>query len=94
MYCVCATFEVAPEHHDRFLDRVRGQAADSRTEDGCHQFDVWSDNSQPGVVFLYETYTDRAAFDAHLASAHFHAFDGDVAPILLNKSIKTWDTSN
>lgn len=92
MFCVCVTFDIAPDHHDRFVDRVRIQAVDSRNEPGCHRFDVWTEHGQPGGVFLYETYDDRAAFDAHLASDHFLAFDAEVAPYVLKKSLVTWDT--
>ena len=44
------------------------------TEPGCRQFDVCVE-ADTGRTFLYELYDDRAAFEAHLASAHFKAFD-------------------
>jgi quinol monooxygenase YgiN len=40
-------------------------------------------------VFLYELYDDRAAFDAHLATAHFKKFDPAVAPMLAAKAVRT-----
>ena len=40
-------------------------------------------------VFLYEIYDDRAAFDAHLASPHFRAFDAEVGPWVQDKQVET-----
>ena len=59
-------------------------------EPGCHQFDVCTDPARPDEVFLYERYTDRAAFDDHLASAHFKAFDARVAPMIAAKEVRTY----
>jgi quinol monooxygenase YgiN len=63
-----------------------------RDEPGCQQFDVATDSSNADGVFLYEVYTDRAAFDAHLASPHFKVFDAAVAHMIADKIIQTWDT--
>lgn len=91
MFAVTVTFEAAPGRGDELLARVRRQATDSLTrETGCLRFDVLVDPERPGRVFLYELYTSRAAFDAHLASAHFRAFDREVAPMLAAKAIETW----
>ncbi len=92
MFCVCVTFEVAPENHDEFVSRVRTFADDSRQEQGCHTFEVWTEQGQPGAIFLYENYEDRGAFDAHLAAPHFRTFDADVAPYRRKTAIVTWDT--
>lgn len=91
MYVVTVSFETNPTDADAFLTRMRLQAAESlAAEPGCHQFDVCTSPERPGQVFLYELYEDRAAFDAHLASAHFQAFDADVAPMVTAKTVQTW----
>jgi len=92
MFVVTVTFEALPERAADFLARVKRQAADSlAAEPGCHHFDVCTDSERPGRVFLYELYTDRAAFQAHLATAHFKAFDAEAGPMLASKLIETWD---
>jgi (4S)-4-hydroxy-5-phosphonooxypentane-2,3-dione isomerase len=35
-----------------------------------------------------EVYDDRAAFDAHLAAAHFKRFDAAVAPMVASKAVR------
>ncbi len=89
MYLVAVTFQIATDKADAFAARVRKQAEDSLTETGCQRFDVWCDPSDPAKVFLYEIYDDRAAFDVHLASAHFKAFDAEVGPWITDKRIET-----
>ena len=90
-YAVCVTFEVHPEHAGAFQERVAAQARDSLTEPGCRLFDAWSDAAAPGTVFLYEVYDSRAAFDAHLATPHFAAFDRDTGPWVRDKRVTTFD---
>lgn len=90
MFLVAVTFDIVAEHAAAFRARVAQQAADSLTEEGCHRFDVWNDSGAIEQVFLFEIYTDRAAFDVHLASAHFKAFDAEVAPWIADKSVEMW----
>lgn len=90
-YAVCVTFELAPEHAEAFHERVAAQARASLAEPGCRVFDAWTDAARPGTVFLYEIYSDRAAFDAHLATPHFLAFDRETAPWVRAKRALTHD---
>lgn len=86
MYCVAVIFEIAPEHAARFLARVVQQSEDSlREEPGCRVFEVWTASETPETVFLYEIYDDAAAFEAHLGSAHYAAFDAEIAPWVRSK---------
>lgn len=89
MYLVAVTFQIAPDNAQAFTARVQQQATDSLTETGCQRFDVWCDPTDPAKVFLYEIYDDRAAFDVHLASDHFKAFDAEVGPWITDKQIET-----
>ena len=91
MYVVCVTFRLHPAQADAFLEAVRGNARFSLdTEPGCHRFDVAVAEDDPATVFLYELYTDRAAFDAHLAAPHFKAFDAAVADWVVSKTVSTY----
>ena len=92
MFVVTVDFEIAESAMERFLPLMREQAANSLAlEVDCHVFDVCIDTQQANKVFLYEVYTDLAAFEAHLQSAHFHAFNEAVAPITLAKGVRTFD---
>jgi autoinducer 2-degrading protein len=76
MYVVTVEFTIKPELVERFRERVLQQARDSLAgEQDCHVFDVCIDAQREEIVFLYEVYSDRSAFDVHLNSVHFVDFD-------------------
>lgn len=80
MHAVLVEFTVKNEHAGAFLERVRQQARDSiQNEPGCHVFDVCVDPDARHDVILYEVYENAAAFDDHLNSDHFRAFDREVS---------------
>lgn len=91
MYCVTVLFTLVPGAETRFLALVRTNATQSvADEPGCLRFDVCHDPAKPKQVFLYELYTDRAAFDAHLATPHFKAFDAACDGLVTGKSVTTY----
>ena len=75
MYVVTVEFQIAPACWEEFLPLMLENAHRSLVdESGCRQFDVCVDGERKDVVFLYELYDDRSAFDVHLASPHFKRF--------------------
>lgn len=92
MFAVTVTFVVKEEHIDAFEDVMKTQAINSLTrESGCHQFDVCFDPTDRSRVFLYELYTDKAAFEEHLKTGHFLNFDATVKDWLISKAAENWD---
>ena len=90
-YAVCVTFRLHEGSAEAFRPLMLENARTSlAVEPGCQRFDVLTDPGRPGEVFLYELYDDRAAFDAHLASAHFRAFDAQVAGMVAEKRVDLW----
>ena len=90
MFVVVVEFTLAPEAFDSFLRRVKQQAEDSLNQEShCHQFDVCTSDECENFVLLYEVYTDAAAFQFHLDSEHFRAFDQDVANWITDKKVQT-----
>jgi autoinducer 2-degrading protein len=90
MHVIVVDFKIKPERLAEFMPLMLENASTSRdTEPGCRVFDVCVDPKKETSVFLYEVYDDRAAFDAHLASAHFKRFDEAVAQMLVAKNVRT-----
>ena len=88
MYVVTVKFTLAEGAAEAFMSLMRAQAKNSlELEADCHQFDVCIDPNDAGTVFLYELYTDEAAFQVHLASDHFKQFDADVADLIADKQV-------
>lgn len=91
MFAVVVTFQVKPADITAFMPLMLANAATSLArESGCLRFDVCTDPNTVDEVFLYELYTDARAFEAHLASDHFKTFDAAVAPMIADKTVKTY----
>ena len=91
MFVVVVTFDVRPDGIDAFRRAVRRQAETSLArEAGCLRFDVAVADDDPACILLYEIYRDRDAFDDHLKTAHFAAFDAEVAPLVRAKQVGTY----
>lgn len=88
---VVVHFIVKAGSETSFLSRVLKQARESLDQEaGCLTFDVCVDPANPGRVFLYEVYADAGAFDLHLGSAHFRAFDADTREWIVEKVVERW----
>lgn len=91
MFAVTVTFQIHAGHMGVFMPLMRQNAALSlANEPDCHRFDVCTDPARLNEVFLYEIYTDKEAFDAHLASEHFKRFDAEATPMIASKSVRTY----
>ncbi|GAA0780485.1 antibiotic biosynthesis monooxygenase [Roseibium denhamense] len=91
MFVVTVTFQLKPGQKKVFLPLMTENAeASLREEPGCRQFDVCTDPDRPEEVFLYEIYDDAAAFQVHLETEHFLAFDRKIAGMVADKSVKTY----
>jgi len=91
MYIVTVEFTIHLERMSAFMPLIVDNARASREQEpGCRQFDVCLDPAAPNIVYLYEAYDDRAAFDAHLATAHFKSFDAAVRDMVAAKAVRTY----
>ena len=90
-FVVTVQFEVDVAQLGPFMQEMVTNARASRErEPGCLVFDVCVDPAQPTQVFLYELYTDAAAFEQHKREAHFLSFDRAVTPWLLGKVVRSY----
>jgi len=88
MFVVIVEFTLHPGCAAAFRERVLQQARESlELEADCVVFDVCTDPEREGFVLLYEVYKDEAAFEAHLASAHFADFNATVTPWVSDRKL-------
>jgi (4S)-4-hydroxy-5-phosphonooxypentane-2,3-dione isomerase len=91
MYVVTVEFDILPPHQAEFMRAMTLNAATSLAEEpGCRQFDVCASMKHPEEVFLYECYDSEQAFNLHLASAHFIAFNALTVPWVSGKIVRTY----
>ncbi|MEL6643404.1 MAG: putative quinol monooxygenase [Pseudomonadota bacterium] len=91
MFVLTVEIVVAPGELDCFLplmaENARASVAD---EPGCHQFDVVQDRDDPHQILLYEVYTDEAAFQHHVKTPHYEAFNAAAGPLMASKTARAY----
>ncbi len=91
MYVITVHFHARKGHEEVFLEAMKQQAKNSlEREEACHQFDVCTAPGDAGHIFLYEVYSDEAAFQAHLETAHFREFNEVTADWVDSKQVDAW----
>lgn len=91
-FVILAEFEILPGHAATFIRHARANAAASvRDEPGCRRFDVLLPEDAAERIALYEIYRDRAAFEAHVSTPHFAAFDAATKPLVRNRLMRRFD---
>jgi quinol monooxygenase YgiN len=64
---VTGTFDFEPGERDAFIEAHLPAMRKARVEDGCEQFVLALDPTEPGRVVMAQRWRDRAALDAHIA---------------------------
>jgi (4S)-4-hydroxy-5-phosphonooxypentane-2,3-dione isomerase len=90
MFVLSVDLRVKPESAEAFLARALENAAASRKEPGCRQFDVLVDPKDRTRMMLYEVYADEKAFDAHQQTAHFKKYIAEAVPLLASRERHAW----
>ena len=78
---------VKPGMRDAFLEKLAAHAAGIRREDGCERLDVLLDTGSDDRVCVWEIWTNRAAWDAHMSNAASAAWRPVAAEYVLGEHI-------
>jgi (4S)-4-hydroxy-5-phosphonooxypentane-2,3-dione isomerase len=74
MYGMLTRIVVKPGKRSELLEYLRWDAEVAKaSEPGTWRFDVWE--AEPGVVYLYEAYKDRASFEDHAKGDPYKKWD-------------------
>ncbi len=68
------TMKIDPDIIEDFKQAIMENAAGSRAEDDCLQFDVSVAADDPTTFILYEKFSSEAALDAHRNTPHFKKY--------------------
>jgi (4S)-4-hydroxy-5-phosphonooxypentane-2,3-dione isomerase len=89
-FVVIVDFRLRRGLRESFRALIDANARSSIDEEpGCRRFDVIEPAGDPDRILLYEIYDSRAAFDAHLATPHFLAFDRDGSAMIESRIVTT-----
>ncbi|MDQ4215507.1 putative quinol monooxygenase [Microbacterium capsulatum] len=78
-----AEFRAVPGAGDAVASLVAGYRRDVTAEPGNVRFDAHRLRDEWDRFFVYEEYSDDAAFEAHVASAHCARFNEELAPLVV-----------
>lgn len=85
-FVVIAEFQVKPDCLEAFLEAAKHDAQTSLSDEpGCRQFDIIQPQAADGTIIFYEVYDSRAAFDAHLETAHVDDFRRAFPPLVVSE---------
>jgi quinol monooxygenase YgiN len=90
MFVLSVNLRIKPENVEAFIAGALENAANSRREPGCRQFDVLVDPKDRTVAMLYEVYQDEKAFEAHQQTAHFKKYLAEAVPLLASRERRIW----
>lgn len=86
MLIVAGVFEVDPDRRAEFLHSNESVMRVSRGEPGCHAYVFSADPLEPGRVFLYERWEDKASLAAHLARLRAQpASEAEAVPVITSE---------
>jgi autoinducer 2-degrading protein len=87
-YVIFVDFKLVPGSRESFRRHIDTNARSScEMEPGCRRFDVLEPLDDPDRILLYEIYDDRKAFDQHVRTPHFAAFDAATATMIEKKTV-------
>ena len=69
-YSLVATFRVKEDKIEEFREAMKYNVIESRKEPGVVVYRTYQLETDPTVFVNYETYVNKAAFDAHLETPH------------------------
>ena len=70
MYKFLITIDCKPGTRETVLERAPAVQAATRAEPGCIGYDFYRCTDNPDRMVFVETWTDKAAHDAHMEEAH------------------------
>ena len=88
---VVATIVAKPGREAETEAVLLGLIAPTRRDAGYIGYDLHRDLGDPRTFLFYETWENKAALDAHLASAHLEAFKARVPELVERLDVRLLD---
>ncbi|MFK7997419.1 MAG: putative quinol monooxygenase [Granulosicoccus sp.] len=84
-FALVATFRVQEGQDERFMEAMKINIDQSRLEEGVVDYRSYQSPKDPTVFINFEAYTNEAAFQAHLETAHVKAIGPLLEEILVGE---------
>jgi|UniRef100_UPI0040498A60 (4S)-4-hydroxy-5-phosphonooxypentane-2,3-dione isomerase len=83
--------DVKPGKFDDFVVKLTQHISIIRTESGCEFIDIYRDTQQENVVNVWEIWSDRPSWDAHMENANSKAWQATAADLVFGEKITVMD---
>ncbi len=92
---VAGTIRVPPENVGALLPHMLTMMTATRAEDGCDVCAYAQDVAEPSLIRVFEIWRDKAALDAHFATAHMADWRAAGASLgVSDRSITAYDIAS
>ena len=71
---IAGTIRVPPENLAAFKPHMLAMLTATRTEEGCLAYSYAEDVAEPGLIRVFEAWTDQARLTAHFNAPHLAAW--------------------
>jgi quinol monooxygenase YgiN len=83
--------DVKPGKYDEFVSALANHVSVIRTEAGCEFIDIYRDTQKENVVNVWEIWSDRPSWDAHMVNENSKAWQAVAKDLVIGESITVMD---
>jgi quinol monooxygenase YgiN len=83
--------DVRPGKYDEFVAALSQHISVIRTEAGCEFIDIYRDVEKENVVNVWEIWSDRPSWDAHMINANSKAWQAIAKDLVFGETITVMD---
>jgi quinol monooxygenase YgiN len=83
--------EVKPGNFDQFVSKLSQHISIIRTEAGCEFIDIYRDAEKENVVNVWEIWSDRPSWDAHMVNTNSKAWQAVATDLVFGEKITVMD---
>jgi autoinducer 2-degrading protein len=83
--------DVRPGKYEEFVEGLSKHIAAIRTEAGCEFIDIYRDTQKEDVVNVWEIWSDRPSWDAHMVNANSKAWQAIAKDLVFGETITVMD---
>jgi quinol monooxygenase YgiN len=83
--------DVRPGKYEEFAEGLSRHIAAIRTEAGCEFIDIYRNTQKENVVNVWEIWSDRPSWDAHMLNANSKAWQSVAKDLVFGETITVMD---
>lgn len=83
--------DVRPEKYEEFVEGLSKHISVIRTEAGCEFIDIYRDTQKENVVNVWEIWSDRPSWDAHMVNQNSKAWQSIAKDLVFGEMITVMD---